>query len=236
MPRVYIHEFVDVDGTKRAEYQHHMTANWSPEAGELRKQLCFGVFSVVGSTGRWPQVLNLWEYESWDALGHNFEVELSVPGHRDPMLAEWWEEAAKFRRGGVDRILVAHPDSPGIEDHQRNGGTGAVAYTHELISCSPGTARSVCDAMVDASHDLALVGAWTTAMRAHDEVVVMRAVETWEQWAGSESADAASAKSLAVPESVRTDVVRLERILVVDAELSPLRTGRQPLASDRRPI
>ena len=51
MHRVYIHELVDVVGTARAKYQHHMTANWCPEAGPLRRQSCFGVFSVVGSTG-----------------------------------------------------------------------------------------------------------------------------------------------------------------------------------------
>ena len=71
MARVYSHEFVDVVGTARAKYQHHMTANWCPEAGPLRRQSCFGVFSVVGSTGRWPQVVNLWEYDGWEALAHN---------------------------------------------------------------------------------------------------------------------------------------------------------------------
>ena len=134
MPGVYIHELVDVVGTERARYQHHMTANWCPEAGPLRRQQCFGVFTVVGSTGRWPQVVNLWEYASWDDLAHNFSVELVGAGHRDAMLEQWWSEAATFRTGrpGPD------PGRPRRVPECRatgaaRGGTGAVAYPHEIV-------------------------------------------------------------------------------------------------------
>ena len=64
----YIHEFVDIIGHHRANYMHHVTANWSPVAQEERDQRCFGVFAVLGSTGRWPQVCNLWEHSSWSGL------------------------------------------------------------------------------------------------------------------------------------------------------------------------
>lgn len=236
MPRVYIHELVDVAGTERARYQHHMTANWCPEAGPLRRQRCFGVFSTVGSTGRWPQVVNLWEYDSWDDLAHNFSVELVGPGHRDPMLARWWEQAASFRSGGLDRILVAHDASPGVESWCERGGTGAVAYLHEVITTEVDGAGRVAD-LVAADRDgsaerfgIGLVGLWRTAMRAHDEVVVLRAVSDWSTWAAYESW--ASSDGPSGPPGT----VSLERTLLVDAELSPLRTGRQPTAEDRRPL
>jgi hypothetical protein len=238
MARVYIHEFVDVVGTERARYQHHMTANWCPDAGPVRRQRCFGVFSVVGSTGRWPQVVNLWEYESWDDLAHNFSVELVGVGHRDPMLAEWWERAAGFRTGGVDRILVAHEDSPGVQDWEAAGGTGAVAYLHETYRTPPGGAPGLCDDLVAAGPEhlgrpgLTLVGAFRTAMRSDDEVILLTAVPDWPTWADVESAlDAANLGAAAAGA-----VLSRERILLVDAELSPLRIGRQPLASDRRPL
>ena len=57
---VYIHEFIDIIGHNRANYMHHMTANFSPMAQEDRKQLCFGVWGIVGTTRGWPEVLNLW--------------------------------------------------------------------------------------------------------------------------------------------------------------------------------
>lgn len=236
MPRVYIHELVDVVGTQRARYQHHMTANWCPEAGPLRRQRCFGVFSVVGSTGRWPQVCNLWEYDSFDDLAHNFSVELVGASHRDPMLAAWWAEAASFRTGGTDRILVAHDASPGVEDHQAAGGTGAVAYLHEVVATEVDAAGGVADAVARDRDDLAerfglaLVGLFRTAMRANDEVVVLRSVPSWSAWAGFESW--ASTSGWSGP----AGTTALARTLLVDAELSPLRTGRQPRVEDRRPL
>ncbi len=57
--KVYIHELIDVIGHNRANYMHHMTANWSPMAREARHQLCYGVWGTVGTTRRWPEVVNL---------------------------------------------------------------------------------------------------------------------------------------------------------------------------------
>ena len=71
MSRVYIHEFVDVVGTARAKYQHHMTANWCPEAGPPRPPSRFGVFPVAGPPGRVPQVVHLWADAAWGGPAHN---------------------------------------------------------------------------------------------------------------------------------------------------------------------
>jgi hypothetical protein len=236
VPRVYIHELVDVIGTERARYQHHMTANWCPEAGPLRRQRCFGVFSTVGSTGRWPQVVNLWEYDSWDDLGRNFSVELVGVGHRDPMLEAWWQVAASFRTGGLDRILVAHEASPGVEQWCSRGGTGAAAYVHEIIRTEVDGAAVLADVVAEDRDELSarfgmeLVGLWRTAMRAHDEVVVLRSVPDWSTWAAFEAWSSGSGSS------GPPGTVSLQRTVLVDAELSPLRIGRQPSVEDRRPL
>src|SRR5665213_4375226 len=66
--KVYIHEFIDIIGHNRGRYMYHMTANWSPAGQEDRHQLCYGVWGVVGSTGRWPQVVNIWEEDGFDGL------------------------------------------------------------------------------------------------------------------------------------------------------------------------
>jgi hypothetical protein len=241
MPRVYIHEVVDVDGNHRADYQHHMTANWVPDAGERRGQKCFGVFTLVGSTGPWPCVVNIWEYGSWADLAHGFEVELDGPAHRDPALAEWWQAASAYRRGGLDRILVAHDDSPSVADWEARGGTGAVAYVHEVVTTSPGEAREVADALADAGAEdhrrfgVEPAGIWRTAMRAEDEVVALWAVPDWASWARlEEAADGPGPDFMRLYERLGHRVQARTRWLLVDAELSPLRIGRQPSPEDRR--
>jgi hypothetical protein len=236
VPRVCIHEVVDVDGTRRTDYQHHMTANWVPEAGPLRRQRCFGVFSLVGSTGPWPCVVNIWEYDGWADLAHNFSVELAGTAHRDPMLAEWWERAATFRRGGHDRVLVADDSDPGVEHWQSRGGTGAVGYVHDVIVVDPGAAPEAAaevasaGAAAMAGAGLSLVGLWRTAMRADDEVIALWGIPGWDAWADAE------ARAVWNRGVGRARPRTRHRWLLVDAELSPLRTGRQPQASDRRPL
>jgi len=139
--RVYIHELIDIVGHNRAKYQHHMTANWVPIARAERGQRCYGVWSTIGSTGHWPEVVNMWEFDGWDGLVRNFEVETAGGRDQDPSLMEWWATAAQFRRGGVDRILVPDDDSRGIEDLCADGVRGEL-YCHEITRVPPGQAAS----------------------------------------------------------------------------------------------
>ncbi len=67
-------------------------------------------------------------------------------------------------------------------------------------------------------------------MRADDQVVALWGIPDWQGWAAREEHE------LSVPSAVSDYVVALERTLLVDAELSPLRIGRQPQATDRRPL
>ena len=55
--------------------------------------LCYGVWATVGSTGRWPEVVNLWELDGWDGLAANFAHEFSAGRTQDPSLAEWWAQS-----------------------------------------------------------------------------------------------------------------------------------------------
>ncbi|MFD0852431.1 hypothetical protein ACFQ07_09370, partial [Actinomadura adrarensis] len=114
--KVYIHEFIHITRQNRARYMHHMAANWSPIGQEERNQLCYGVWGVVGSTGPWPQVVNIWEEDGWDGLANSFGIELGNPSLQDPKLAKWWAAAADLRSGGFDRILVPHPENPTITE------------------------------------------------------------------------------------------------------------------------
>jgi hypothetical protein len=239
--RVYIHEFIDIIGHNRAKYMHHMTANWCPVAREERRQLCFGVWGTVGSTGRWPEVVNLWEIDGWEGLAHDFAHELSRPNLQDPMLAEWWSKAAEFRRGGTDRLLIPAEWSPTIADCNDAEIRGEV-YAHELVQLAPGGVHKYLEAVhVSARaeyevHHVRLVGAFRTALRSDDEAIVIWAFPTFAAWAAFEHAlDSYSALRAW---RTRQDKLgaRVQRTLLVDAPLSPLRIGRQPEVSDRKPF
>ena len=105
--KVYIHEFIDIIGHHRADYMHHMTANWSPIAQEERNQLCYGVWGIVGSTGQWPATVNMWEEDGWAGLARSFGYELGHADLQDPKLAHWWARASQFRSGGLRPHLGA---------------------------------------------------------------------------------------------------------------------------------
>jgi hypothetical protein len=235
MARVYIQEVVDVVGTERRRYQEHVTTTWGPVARETRRQRCYGVFTLVGSTGRWPQVVNLWEFDSWGDLAADLEFELSGLGHRDPDLDEWWTTAADLRSGGEDRILIAHDDAPGVGYWMERGGTGSVAYVHETLRVPPGEAAETLEVVVGpaaedhAAFGLGLVGAFRTAMVADDEVIAIWGVPDWAAWAAYEEAAAGGGlEFLRLWERVSGRVRDRRRVLLVDAEHSPLRTGVQP--------
>ena len=126
-PKIYIHELIDIIGHNRARYLHHMTANWCPIAREERNQLCLGVWATLGSTGRWPEVVNMWELDGWDGLAANFAHETAGGRDQDPSLAEWWSVAASLRRAGrkpaaraYDAMIAAIALANGLPVHTCN--------------------------------------------------------------------------------------------------------------------
>jgi hypothetical protein len=236
--RVYIHEFIDIRGHNRAKYMHHMTANWSPTAQAQRHQLCYGVWALLGSTGPWPQVVNMWEEDGWAGLAGSFAIEGVGPGAQDPKLAKWWATASEFRRGGFDRIMVPAPWSRPIERLCTDGITGVV-YAHELVKVRPGCATELLErareeaAPAFVAYEWELAGAFTTAMVADDEALLLWAIPTWARWSDAEAAHRTDDAVIAWRAGARDIVTRWHRTLLIDAPLSPLRTGRQPSITDR---
>jgi hypothetical protein len=229
--RVYIHELIDIRGHHRADYMHHMTANWSPNAQEERAQLCYGVWALLGSTGAWPQTVNMWEHTGWSGLADSFAVEGVGRGAQDPRLERWWAKAAEFRRGGFDRIMVPAPWTRGIEQLCADGVRGEV-YAHELVRVTPGGASDLLERARDAAelhgtHGWQLAGAFRTAMANDDEALLLWAIPTWRQWADAEQDDKLATWRHGA------GATSWHRILLVDAPLCPFRTGRQPARSDR---
>lgn len=247
--KVYIHELIDIIGHNRSRYMHHMTANWCPVAREERNQLCLGVWGTVGSTGAWPQVVNMWELDGWDGLADNFAHELSNANLQDPSLAEWWSVAASLRRGGVDRIVVPEPWTRSVNELIADG-VRAEVYAHELIAVAPGRSpellAAVAELAVPAHAELGIdnVGAFRVAMVNDSECIVIWAIPDWATWATLEQAWLAgrSGNEVAGGPFARWRTATLamgadwRRSLLVDSPLNPLRIGRQPDETDRIPL
>lgn len=237
---IYIHELIDIRGHQRARYQHHMTANWVPVAIEERSQRCYGVWSTIGSTGRWPQVVNMWELDGWDGLAANFAVEAGSGRDQDPSLRQWWATAAEMRRGGFDRIVIPDEASRPIDVLCADGVRGEL-YCHELISVPAGRAGDVLAWVrteVEAAyrrHGVELVGAFRTALRADDECLLLWALPDWQCWADFEAALDRGPLRPYVDQRIAWGAT-WHRSVMVDSPLSPMRIGRQPQVSDRRPL
>jgi hypothetical protein len=238
--KIYIHEFIAINGHNRAKYMHHMTANWCPVGRAERNMLCYGVWATVGSTGRWPETVNLWELDGWDGLAANFAHEFAGGKTQDPSLAEWWAVASELRSGGVDRILVPEPWSPTIEALTETGARYD-AYAHELVTLPPGNARVFLDALAARGrtaveeHGAHAIGAFHVAMRNDTEAIVLWGFPDWSSWARFEQAWDGDELRGWRGELVRLDAT-VERIALVDSPLNPLRTGRHPQVEDRRPL
>ena len=84
-------------------------------------------------------------------------------------------------------------------------------------------------------HGWKLIGAWETAMVNESEAFLLWAVPTWEQWGELEAAERAHGPFRTYRQSTFGQTRDFHRFLLVDAPLSPLRTGRQPQVSDRDP-
>ena len=236
--RVYIHEFIDIRGHNRANYMHHMTANWSPTAQAEREQLCYGVWALLGSTGAWPQTVNMWEEQGWTGLADSFSKEAVGSGAQDPKLAKWWARAAEFRNGGFDRIMLPAPWSAPIESLCARSAGGSL-YAHELVKVKPGHARDLLERANEMATPIfhqyrwSLIGAFTTAMVNNDEALLLWSIPSWQDWAAGEAAHTDDPGVISWRASVESTVTNWHRILLVDAPLAPLRIGRQPAVTDR---
>lgn len=238
--RIYIHELVEITGHNRARYLQHMTANWCPVARAERDQLCLGVWATIGSTGAWPQVVNMWELRGWDGLAANFAHETAAGRDQDPSLEAWWSVAASLRRGGIDRILVPTPGTRTVEQLCAEGVSGVV-YAHELFTVPPGRSGDLLGRLDDSGRPavealgVSCVGSYEVAMADRSEAIVIWAFPSWSSWVDYERAWEVGG-SLRVWSDELLDLgASWRRQLMVDAPLAPLRTGRQPQVSDRRP-
>lgn len=149
-------------------YMEH-TAGFDVDSGTGNGLALLGTFYVMGSTGRWPQVVNIWEcIDGWAGWRRLMEA-TNLARTKNPALNAWWRTALEVRSGGFDRLLGAAPGCPTMESLRHDGVSGSV-FVHELSECRPGAALDYLAAVreervpVMAEHGHTLVGLYEVLM------------------------------------------------------------------------
>ncbi len=135
---VYLHEYIDIVGMGAMPYMEHTVQRGAGDAsGETLDLL--GTWYTMGSTGRWPQVINLWEcVDGWDGWRRLME-RTNLRRTQTPELEAWWKRALEMRTGGFDRVMAGAPGCPSLAE-LRDGGVRAPVFVHELSRCRAGAA------------------------------------------------------------------------------------------------
>src|SRR3954451_1206231 len=129
--QLYLHEVTDIVGDKAVEYMEQSVLGFHTDSAADRGLDLYGTFYVMGSTGRWPQVVSIWEladgWDAWERLCRS--TNLKREGNDE--LNDWWLKALERRSGGFDRLLGAMPGTKSIADVGAEAINGTV-FVHEL--------------------------------------------------------------------------------------------------------
>lgn len=172
---LYLHEIIDIIGTGQAAYMKTVVERAKHSQAEGISRLV-GCWKVIGSTNRWPRVVNLWEMDSWAHWARTLERQF-LPEKKDAALAPWWAKAAEWRSGGFDRILEPAAYSPTCAQLQQSG-LRAWVCVHTIARTSPGKSGAYLEAVGSTvqpaleRQGITLFGAYKAPMRS-DEVVVL---------------------------------------------------------------
>lgn len=157
-------------------YMEHAVA-FDCDAAAGRGLELLGTFYTMGATGRWPQVLNIWECVGGRSGWRKLMESTSLARTTNPALNAWWKTALEVRSGGVDRLMGAVAGCPAIDDLRRDKVTGSV-LVHELSECRPGAAPDYLAAVREEllpileDHGHALVGLYEVLMTDTEVVTV----------------------------------------------------------------
>jgi hypothetical protein len=175
---LYLHEIIDIIGDGQQAYLDTVgeRARHSEREGLSR---LMGCWRVIGSTNRWPRVVNLWEMDSWDQWAGSLERQF-LPEKRDPQLAPWWTAATKWRSGGFDRILEPTGYSPPRSELAARG-LKAWVCVHTIVRLTVGGRGEYLHLVGDSlkprleARGLTLLGAYGAPMRSDEAVILWAA-------------------------------------------------------------
>jgi len=191
---LFLHEVIDIVGHHAAEYMERSVLGFHADTADRGLEL-WGTWEVVGGTGRWPQVVNVWElvdgWEGWERLCRRTNLERRT----NDALAAWWDEAFQRRRGGFDRLLGATLGTHTLADLAAEPVVGTL-FVHELTTVRPGAGPDYLAALHEqyspsaAEHGHALVGSFEVLL-GDTEVVTVWATTLEDHVRLQRAADAA---------------------------------------------
>jgi hypothetical protein len=232
--KVYLHEYIDIILNQRGNYFEHMTTGWSHAQAE-RRQRTFGIWGTVGSTGRWPEVINMWEFDSIHDFAADLRFETGGSNMQDPTMHEWWNRAQTMRSGGYDRILYPTDYSLDLAGIWHRKLIGHELHYHQRIALNPGQADLYLEMLgedwkqtAEAQYGIYLIGAYKTALRNDSEAILLWSIPTWTQWADMEEGWRSSSEARAWVHRTRGLAVDWINTCMCNAPQSPMRTGRAP--------
>ena len=173
---LYLHETVDVVGQGQYAYMEHL---WKDPV--LRMPDMFGLqgsfYVCAAGSGRWPQVVNIWDIGSKGWAGWASNVARMNLKRRKAFYGDWWDEAAQWRTGGFDRLCGGVPGSPTTEEIAAAGTKGTL-FLHEVLTVRPGSALEFLAAVVEervpmlADHGHVPTGLYEVMSNQHEVVMV----------------------------------------------------------------
>jgi hypothetical protein len=175
---LYLHEIIDIVGTGQEPYMASVEERARHSEREAISRLV-GTWKVIGSTNRWPSVVNLWEMDGWAQWAQALERQF-LPAKVDRDLAPWWAKATEWRSGGFDRILEPTAYSP-VLDALRSTGLRAWVCVHTIVRLQPGKRDAYLGAVGDtlrgilAAREVTLIGAYSVPMRSDEALVLWAA-------------------------------------------------------------
>ncbi len=200
---LYLHETIEIRGHGSEPYLRAVLerARHSEAQGISR---LLGAWRVIGSTHRWPRVVNLWEMDGWDHWARTLARQF-VPEFKDPQLAPWWKEMTHYRRGGFDRILEPLPVASSCTALAEAGKRAWVA--EQTIYRGPaGSERTVLEEVVGtqvAQREAAgiwLLGSYRAPFQPGEALVLWAATDFrtlcqwWEDWSSEQQRTAWEAR------------------------------------------
>ena len=118
---LFLHEVIDIVGQHQWDYMAHTQAQAGHEKVDFE---LLGTWYTMGITGRWPQVINIWEIPGgWDGWSGKVD-RLGLKRMSNASMEAWWKTAYNYRTGGFDRLLAAAPGCPNIDSLSARGSEG----------------------------------------------------------------------------------------------------------------
>lgn len=140
---LFLHEVIDIVGQHQWDYMEHAKAQAGHEKVDFE---LLGTWYTMGITGRWPQVINIWEIPGgWDGWYGKVD-RLGMKRMSNAHLEGWWTTAYNYRTGGFDRLLAAAPGCPTMAS-LADAGLQSSLFVHELTEVRPGTALEYLEAV-----------------------------------------------------------------------------------------